>query len=196
MLASAAMLLFSAVAAQGQGVKVKEERAGLLKQATVTPEIATRTALARVPGGKVQSAELEQEKGALIYSFDIKVLGKSGIEEVNVNARTGAVVGVEHESVKKEQAEAKADKAAASHRAVVIKEEKPGLMKQAGISGAEATRKALAQVPGGHVTGAEIENENNVLIYTFDIKVPGKAGIEEIHIDAKTGAFLKREHEK
>lgn len=192
-----ALMLAGAAHANAQGVTVKEEKPGLLKQATVSPEAATRTALARVPGGRVQSAELEQENGALIYSFDIKVAGKSGIDEVNVNAKTGAVVGgVEHEGTKEEAAEAKADKTAAGHGAVVIKEEKPGLMKQARITGAEATRKALAQVPGGHITSAELENENNALIYTFDIKVTGKAGIEEIHIDAKTGAFLKREHEK
>lgn len=121
-LTSAALLVFSAVAAHGQGVKVKEEKPGLLKQATVTAEAATRTALAQVPGGRVQSAELELEKGALIYSFDIKVAGKPGIEEVNVNARTGALVGgVEHEGVKEEKAEKKADKAAARHRAVTGK---------------------------------------------------------------------------
>jgi uncharacterized membrane protein YkoI len=54
---------------------------------------------------------------------------------------------------------------------------------------------ALAQVPGGTVTKHELEEENGTLIHSFDIKVAGKEGIEEIHIDAKTGAFLKKAHE-
>ena len=57
------------------------------------------------------SGELEEEKGKLISSFDIKVAGKSGIEEVNVDARTGDVIAHEHETPKAEQAEAKAERA-------------------------------------------------------------------------------------
>jgi uncharacterized membrane protein YkoI len=77
---------------------VTEEKAGLFKKATITPEAATATALARVPGGKVQKGVLEQEHGKLIYSFEIKSEGKAGIDEVNVDAKTGKVVSKEHES--------------------------------------------------------------------------------------------------
>jgi uncharacterized membrane protein YkoI len=62
-----------------------------------------------VPGGKVQSHELEREKGKLIYSYDIKVAGKSGIEEVNVDAMTGEIVAHEHEDAKTEAKEKKAE---------------------------------------------------------------------------------------
>ena len=48
----------------------------------------THTALARVPGGTVHKGVLEEEDGKLIYSFEIKVPGKSGIEEVNVDAKS------------------------------------------------------------------------------------------------------------
>jgi uncharacterized membrane protein YkoI len=79
-----------------------ETQAELKAQARVSLASAQKTALALVPKGRVKSSELEREKGKLIYSFDIATKGKSGIDEVNVDAITGAVVGgVEHEGPKK-----------------------------------------------------------------------------------------------
>ncbi len=69
----------------------------LLKAARVPEARAAALALARVPNGKIRSLELEREHGALIYSFEIKVAGKAGITEVNVNAMTGRVGPLEHE---------------------------------------------------------------------------------------------------
>ena len=67
---------------------------------------ARATALAQVKGARVQSHELEFEGGRWIYSYDLKVRGKSGIDEVNVDANTGAVVGgVQHENPKTEAKE-------------------------------------------------------------------------------------------
>jgi len=83
--------------------------ADLAKEAKVTLESARKTALAAVRGGKVQSEELEREKGKLVYSFDIKVGKKSGVEEVAVDALTGKIVEKKHETAKAEKAEAKAD---------------------------------------------------------------------------------------
>jgi uncharacterized membrane protein YkoI len=81
----------------------------MAKTAAPAPKIskaqATKIALAQVPRGKVQSAELETEHQQLVYSFDIRVPGKSGIEEVLVNANTGKIVAHEHESPAKEAAE-------------------------------------------------------------------------------------------
>jgi uncharacterized membrane protein YkoI len=71
---------------------------------------AEATALKEVPGGKVANHELEREKGKLIYSFDFKVAGKSGIDEVNIDAMTGALVDKSHESPKDEAKEAAKDK--------------------------------------------------------------------------------------
>jgi uncharacterized membrane protein YkoI len=81
-----------------QGVSIKEDKPGLWQQATISADAAMRTALARVPGGRITEAELEQENGRLVYSFDIRVEGRPGIEEVQVDARTGEIVSVEHES--------------------------------------------------------------------------------------------------
>ena len=82
-----------------------ETQAQLKAQAKVTESAARTTALGRVPGGKVQSAELEREDGKLVYSYDIKVAGKPGIEEVLVDALTGGIVKQEHETPEQEKAE-------------------------------------------------------------------------------------------
>lgn len=81
--------------------------ASLAKQAKISLEAARATALAKVPGGKVRSEELEKEHGKLIYSFDIEVPGKPGVEEVNVSAITGKVLSVHHESARTEKKEEK-----------------------------------------------------------------------------------------
>lgn len=82
-------------------------------QAKISMAKAKATALAKVPHGTIRSSELEREKGKLIYSFDIKVPGRSGIEEVNVDAMDGSVLAVTHEGVKAERAEAAKEKAEA-----------------------------------------------------------------------------------
>jgi uncharacterized membrane protein YkoI len=87
----------------------KETQADLQKEAKISEAEARATALKQVPNGTVKSSELERENGKLIYSFDITVPGKSGIDEVNINAVDGSVVAKSHESPKTEKAEAKAE---------------------------------------------------------------------------------------
>jgi hypothetical protein len=92
---------FSALAAQTPGPKPKYSRdlpAALLKKAVVREDSAAKIAQARMPNARIQAVELENEKGNLIYSYELKIAGHKGIEEVNVNAKTGAVVNVEHEN--------------------------------------------------------------------------------------------------
>lgn len=86
-------------------VVLKEEQPGLKTKARVPFEKARATALARVPDGQVRSAELEEEMSRLVYSFDIAVKGKPGIEEVQVDALSGEIVSVEHEDEKTEARE-------------------------------------------------------------------------------------------
>jgi uncharacterized membrane protein YkoI len=87
-------------------VKKAETQASLQKEAKVTEATARATALKEVPNGVVKSSELEREGGKLIYSYDITVPGKTGIDEVNVNAIDGSVVAKQHETPKAEKAEA------------------------------------------------------------------------------------------
>ena len=77
------------------------------EQPKISMKKAKAIALKKVPNGKIESAELENEGGKLIYSFDIK--GGSGITEVNVDAMNGKVVAVQNESPAKEAAEKKAE---------------------------------------------------------------------------------------
>jgi hypothetical protein len=91
---------------------VKEEPAAPTDSARIDTATARATALRKVPGGKIVKEELEQENGRLIYSFDIKKGAASGVEEVQVDARDGSVVSVEHESATKEADEAKKEGAA------------------------------------------------------------------------------------
>ena len=100
------MVLLMAVllASPAQACKGKPE---LQAKAKVSCEAARKTALEKLGGKglKVKSAELEEEEGKLVYSFDVKSKGKSGVEEVQVDALTGDVASVKHESTKDEAKE-------------------------------------------------------------------------------------------
>ena len=95
----------------------------LKSQAKVTGEQATATALAQVPNGRIESAEIEREHGKLLYSFDIRTAGKAGIDEVQVDAMTGKVLGNQHETPADERKEAKQD--AKEHGAAATAKAKP-----------------------------------------------------------------------
>jgi uncharacterized membrane protein YkoI len=115
--AIAAIALCGSVA-QAQGSYKKELPDSLTKVAKITESMASAAAQSRVPKGKIQSVELEREDGKLIYSYDIKTTGKSGIDEVHVDATSGKVIGFAHESPADEKSEAAADaKAAKSAKA-------------------------------------------------------------------------------
>lgn len=107
-----ALAAVSAGAQQAPPAKISKEEAALRATAKVSEDSARAIALKVVPGARVQAAEIEKEKGKLIWSLDLKVTGKKGIEEVNVDAMTGKVVAHEHESDAAEAKEAK-DEAAA-----------------------------------------------------------------------------------
>jgi uncharacterized membrane protein YkoI len=108
-IAVAALFLGVTTVAGAQTAK-KETQAQLRKEAKVSMTTARATALKEVPNGRVSKSELEREGGKLIYSFDIKVAGKSGWEEINVDAATGAIASREHETAKIEAKEKKAEK--------------------------------------------------------------------------------------
>jgi uncharacterized membrane protein YkoI len=78
--------------------------------ARITQSQARATALSAVPGGTVQTAELEHEKGALVWSFDIQTPGSKAITEILVNAKTGRILSKQVESPADQAKEAQADK--------------------------------------------------------------------------------------
>ena len=89
-------------------------------KAKVSKSAAKKTALAKVPGGKVKDSELEEENGKLIWSFDIATKGTKDITEVQVDAITGDVVAV-HKETPAQQVEEKAQDAKEKKEAKVKK---------------------------------------------------------------------------
>ena len=79
------------------------------KKYPVSMKQAEKTALAKEPG-KIKSKELEHENGKDIYSFDIRTA--SSINELNVDAHTGAIIEDKVESQAAEAQEKQQDAAA------------------------------------------------------------------------------------
>ncbi len=72
----------------------------LLRQAKVSEDSALKVAQARIPTGTVQALALQGGgKGNLFWSFNFAVPNQPGSYKVNVDAKTGALMGrVEHET--------------------------------------------------------------------------------------------------
>jgi uncharacterized membrane protein YkoI len=96
--------------------------ATLVAKAKVTEPTAATSAVAKVPGGKIRSVELDSLAGRLVYTYDIKVKGKSGSEEVNVDAMSGQVLAIKHEKKKEKLAE---DSAKAAKKGAPAPAKKP-----------------------------------------------------------------------
>jgi Peptidase propeptide and YPEB domain len=108
------LLVASAAAARpGAGSRgYRREIPGKLAAETKISEDAARdAALRKVPNGVVSSIELERAGGQLLYSVDIRVPGRRGVEEVHVSPLDGRVRSREHESSKREREEEAAEKA-------------------------------------------------------------------------------------
>jgi uncharacterized membrane protein YkoI len=102
----AIILLVTCLATQPALAATTAHHATASTHPKISEATARASAQARVPKGKVKSHELEHESGRLIYSYEFVVPGKSGVDEVNIDAMTGAVIAVTHESPKTEQHEA------------------------------------------------------------------------------------------
>ena len=103
-LAAIALPAFVLTLSAQQPVKV-ELPDSLAAQAKITETVARQRAQRKVPSGQIVAVELEREHGRLQYSYDMKVAGRSGVTEVNVDAVTGAIIGVQHEGAATEASE-------------------------------------------------------------------------------------------
>ncbi len=103
LVATAALGLTAATAKEKEDPK-------LLAKAKISKAVAEKTALTKAPDGTVKDAELEEENGKLVWSFDIARPGTKNITEVQVDAITGKIVLVEVETPKDQAEEAKKDK--------------------------------------------------------------------------------------
>jgi peptidase YpeB-like protein len=117
-----AAMFVVAPALMAQADKVKETKPGLFMKAKIKVDSAIVIAKAKLPKATLDAGEIEEEGGKLIYSFDFKTAGKTGIDEVNIDAMTGKLVGkINHESPADEAKEAKADKDKAAKAAKAAK---------------------------------------------------------------------------
>lgn len=96
----------------GVGVQTAEakEKSKSKSKPKITKSEAKKIALAKVPNGKVKETELETEHGKLIWSLDIATRGSKDVTEVHVDALTGDVVAIEHETPGKQSKKSKKSK--------------------------------------------------------------------------------------
>jgi uncharacterized membrane protein YkoI len=175
--------LLAAGLATGVTAIAKEEK-NLEAQAKVAKADAEKIALTKAPGGTIKESALEEENGKLIWSFDITMPDAKDITEVQVDAKTGEVVAVDKETPADQEEEAKEE-------AKEGKEKKgTKLEAQAKITKAEAEKIALTKAPGGAIKEGELEEENDKLIWSFDITLPDTKDITEVQVDAKTGEIV------
>ena len=174
------LLIAGIVAALSQaGIGWAEKTEAQLKAlAKITEEQATAIALQRVPGATVKEKELEEEKGKLIWSFDLATAGSADVTEVAVDAITGAIVEVKKETPKDQQKEAQED-----------------LKAQTNFTEGQATMIAKREYPQGKVKGAWIEKEDGKLIWGVALTVPDSGDQVEVKIDAASGQVLGKETE-
>ena len=174
------LLITGIVAALSQaGIGWAEKTEAQLKAlAKITEEQATAIALQKVPGSTVkEKADLEEEKGKLIWSFDLATAGSPDVTEVAVDAITGAIVEVKKETPKDQQKESQEDMKA-----------------QMTLTEGQAKMIASREYPKGKFKAAWIEKEDGKLIWGVALTVPNSGDQVEVKIDA-TGQVLGKETE-
>ena len=74
---------------------------------------------------------------------------------------------------------------------------KADMTAMAKVKDADARKAALEAVKasGATISKGGLEVEDGCLVYSYDVKVPGKSGIEDVVVDAGTGKVLKMDHE-
>ncbi len=158
----------------------KEAKMEVMARAELTQQKAANIALAKVPKGKIKQADLEMERGILMWSFEIAMPGTPLIAEVEVNAVTGEVVGLDIEAP---AAEAKENDA----KAVKGKEGKEGKAEL------KATKAKLVKAEGNkEVKGKVVKKDTEEKEDKADVK-KGKGGEKE---ESKAGKGKKEEKEE
>jgi hypothetical protein len=110
--AALAPLPFAANAALPCGVPVKDKLdvRDYERLASLTADQARTRALAAAgSGAEVKKGRLETERGCLVYKYDVKVSGKSGVQEILVDAGSGEILKSKHESALRDKVEGAVD---------------------------------------------------------------------------------------
>jgi len=170
--------MIAALSLAGTGWAEKTE-AQLKAIAKITEEQATTIALQKVPGATVKDkADLEEENGKVIWSFDLVTAGSPDVTEVGVDAMTGAIVEFKKESPEDQKKESQAD-----------------LKAQTQLTEGQATMIAKREYPKGKVKSAWIEKEDGKLIWGVALTTPNSEDQVEVKIDATNGQVLGKETE-
>jgi uncharacterized membrane protein YkoI len=169
------MLIGAALAAVGCASSSETPIEGVEPQiaddrASITADSAASIAMGYLPGWEVNHTELEPYVGGLWYEFEL-VNGDDTDTELRVDANTGRIF--EPATVEQES----------------------GQLLMAAIPDARARQLALARTGGGRIIKGDIESENGVLLYTYEIVQPGTAGVTIIDVDATTGSVLAQSHQ-
>lgn len=88
-------------------VKRKLDARDYERLAKVSPEQARKAATDQAGGAQAQVTRggLETEHGCLVYKYNVQAPGKSGVEEVVVDAGDGRILSAKHESAIREKVE-------------------------------------------------------------------------------------------
>jgi uncharacterized membrane protein YkoI len=167
------LLIGAVLAAAGCASSTQEPVAGvnpeLADHASITADSAALIAMDYLPGWEVHQSELEPYQNGVWYEFELQLDDTD--TELRVDANTGRIF----------------------EPATV--EQQPGQLLMAAIPDARARQLALARTGGGRIIKGDIEVEDGVLLYTYEITKPGMAGITIIDVDATTGSVLAQSHQ-
>lgn len=170
------LLTFGLLAALAVNTALAKDK--LEAKAKVSKPDAEKIALAKVPGGKVKSSELEEENGKLIWSFDIATKGSKDITEIAVDAITGEIVDVAIETPADQAKEEEADAAEAKAQKDASKNGKSDetevkiTMDKVPVAVQQAVK---AYATDAEIKGIEESAVDGTKVIEFDIEKNGKA---------------------
>lgn len=152
-------------------------------KAKVSKAAAMKTALAKVPGGKVKEGELEEENGKLIWSFDIATKGTKAITEVAVDAITGEIVAVDTETPADQAKEKQADAKGTKDKQADVAETDEKITMDKVPSAVQQGIKAYATEV--EIKGIEESEVDGTKVIEFGIEKNGKASEIAFRLDGK-----------
>ena len=74
-------------------------------------------------------------------------------------------------------------------------DDQAALAAKAKVSKEKATTIAMQKVPGGSIKSTEIEKEDGMTVWSFDINTTNSKNITEVQVDANTGKVVSVEQE-
>ncbi len=168
------------VAQVREPVPIREPTAGLLAEAKIPPRVARLTAFAEAPGARIVTAAIERQGDRLVYAFGLKVAGHDGIEQVQIDAKSGQVLCAEYHIEWDQETD-------------IVWIVKPEVIAGAQFRLLAAIDTALAQVPNGNMVGIKLRVRQSRRVYTFDIEVGEGPVVKRVSINAHNGAVTSVE---